>query len=75
MNKILLLMLTCFYSVNTYAYLGPGMAGGVLASIIGIIAAILIGFGAILYYPIKRALKKKQDSQEKEETDEEDEAS
>jgi len=44
----------------TNAYIGPGMAGGVIASIVGIILAILIGFIAILYFPIKRFLKKRK---------------
>lgn len=45
----------------SYAYLGPGMGGGVIAAIIGFFAAILLGLWGILYYPIKRALKKKGD--------------
>ena len=40
-----------------FAYLGPGMAGGVIAAIFGFIAAFLLGLWGILYYPIKRALK------------------
>ena len=41
-------------------YLGPGMGGGVIAAIFGIIAAFFLGLWGILYYPIKRALKKKR---------------
>lgn len=43
-----------------FAYIGPGMAGGVIAAIFGIIAAFLLGLWGILYYPIKRALKNKK---------------
>ena len=42
------------------AYIGPGMAGGVIAAIFGIIAAFFLGLFGILYYPIKRALKNKK---------------
>ncbi|QNI92929.1 hypothetical protein SynBOUM118_02608 [Synechococcus sp. BOUM118] len=36
------------------------MAGGVVATIFGLIAAFFLGLFGILYYPIKRALKKKK---------------
>ena len=41
------------------AYIGPGMGGGVMAAIFGIIAAFFLGLWGILYYPIKRAFKNK----------------
>ena len=44
-----------------YAYIGPGMGGGVIAIIIGFFAAIFLGLWGILYYPIKRALKRRKD--------------
>ena len=37
------------------------MGGGVIAAIIGFFAAILLALWGILYYPIKRALKKRKD--------------
>ena len=43
-----------------FAYIGPGMGGGVFAAIFGIIAAFFLGLWGILYYPIKRALKNKK---------------
>jgi hypothetical protein len=36
------------------------MSGGAFAAIIGFFAAILLGLWAVLYYPIKRALKNKK---------------
>ena len=44
----------------SFAYIGPGMGGGVIAAIFGIIAAFFLGLWGILYYPIKRALKNKK---------------
>ena len=50
-----------FSSANSlFAYIGPGMGGGVIAAIFGIIAAFFLGLWGILYYPIKRALKNKR---------------
>ena len=41
-----------------FAYIGPGMGGGIIAAVFGIIAAFFLGLWGILYYPIKRAIKK-----------------
>ena len=50
-----------FSSANSlFAYIGPGMGGGVIAAIFGIIAAFFLGLWGILYYPIKRAFKNKK---------------
>ena len=57
-----------FYSLDispSFAYLGPGMSGGVIAAILGIIAAFFLGLFGIIYYPIKRILKKKKRKKEK----------
>jgi len=51
---------TSFQATPLFAYIGPGMAGGVIAAIFGIIAAFFLGLWGILYYPIKRALKKRK---------------
>ena len=49
-----------FNSANSlFAYIGPGMGGGVIAAIFGIIAAFFLGLWGILYYPIKRAFRNK----------------
>ena len=50
------------------AYIGPGMGGGLIAVILGILVAIAVGFFAICWYPIKRILKINQ-NQKKDKTD------
>jgi len=60
MNR-LLFVLIYLISLPIYAYIGPGMSGGLIAAVIGFFAAILLGIWGILYYPIKRALKKRKD--------------
>ena len=45
---------------SLFAYIGPGMGGGFIAAIFGIIAAFFLGLWGILYYPIKRAFKNKK---------------
>ena len=61
MNKLVLFLSLFLISFPAYAYIGPGMGGGVIAAIIGFFAAILLGLWGILYYPIKRALKNRKD--------------
>lgn len=60
MTKLLLVTTIIFVSLPVFAYIGPGMAGGVIAAVIGFCAAIFIALWGILYYPIKRALKNKK---------------
>jgi uncharacterized membrane protein len=61
MIKSILFLFIFSLSLPTYAYIGPGMGGGVIAAIIGFFAAIILGLWGILYYPIKRALKNRRD--------------
>ena len=61
MNKSILFSSLFLISLPSYAYIGPGMGGGVIAAIVGFFAAILLGLWGILYYPIKRALKNRKD--------------
>lgn len=61
MNKSILLIFLILFSLPSYAYIGPGMGGGVIAVIVGFFAAILLALWGILYYPIKRALKNRKD--------------
>ena len=61
MLKIIYIISLLFYTTYAYSYIGPGMGGGVIAAVIGFFAAILLGLWGILYYPIKRALKKRKD--------------
>ena len=61
MNKSFLFLSLFLISLPSYAYIGPGMGGGVIAAIIGFFVAILLALWGILYYPIKRALKNRKD--------------
>ena len=61
MNKTILFLSLFLISLPSYAYIGPGMSGGVFAAVVGFFAAVLLGLWGILYYPIKRALKNRKD--------------
>ena len=59
MNKINLIIALLIISSPVFAYIGPGMGGGVIAAVLGVVGAILLALFGILYYPIKRMLKNK----------------
>jgi hypothetical protein len=60
MNKYFFCLIIVFLPTASHAYLGPGMAGGLIAATIGFIAAIFLAIGSILYFSIKRALKNRK---------------
>ena len=41
-----------------YAYIGPGLGLGSVAVILGIVGSVLLAVVAIVWYPLKRLLKK-----------------
>jgi len=43
-----------------FAYIGPGAGAGTIAVVLGVLASIFLAFVAILWYPIKRLLKKRK---------------
>ena len=61
MNKSILFLSLFLISLPTYAYLGPGMGGGVIAVIVGFLIAIFLALWGILYCPIKRGLKNRKE--------------
>ena len=60
MNKINLIIALLMISSPIFAYVGPGMGGGVIAAVLGVVGAILLALFGILYYPIKRMLKNRK---------------
>jgi hypothetical protein len=57
----LLAAIAMFFAANpAAAYIGPGASAGTIAVVLGVLAAIVMAFFAILYYPIKRMLKKRK---------------
>lgn len=42
------------------AYIGPGAGAGTIAVVLGVLASIVMAFFAILWYPVKRFLKRRR---------------
>ena len=60
MKKTNLIIILLSISSPVFAYIGPGMGGGVIAAVLGVIGAVLLALFGILYYPIKRMLKNRK---------------
>ena len=60
MSKLILIFLFLLIPNYSFAYLGPGMGGGLLAASIGIVVAIFAAIFGVLWFPVKRFLKKKK---------------
>lgn len=41
-----------------HAYMGPGMGLGAIAASLGVIGTFILGFLSILWYPVKRFLRR-----------------
>ena len=60
---VIIVSMLLMWPVVGLAYIGPGMGAGVIATALGFVGAILLGLFAILYYPIKRMIKRKNKEQ------------
>ena len=51
---------TMLFPLSGSAYIGPGLGVGAIGIVLGILAAIVIGFFAILWYPVKRIINRRK---------------
>ena len=57
---IFIIFLFLFKLSPAYAYLGPGIGGGVIVATLGIIVAIFAALFGLIWFPLKRLFKKKE---------------
>lgn len=58
---ILTFCLFLIIATPSYAYLGPGFGGGMIAATLGIIVAIFAAIFGLIWFPLKRLFKKKKE--------------
>lgn len=46
------------FSSESMAYIGPGAGAGLIATVLGVLAAIVLAVFGVVYYPLKRFLRK-----------------
>lgn len=57
-------LITIFFlliSSPSFAYLAPGVGAGAVAATIGVVVAIFAALFGLIWFPIKRLLKKKKE--------------
>jgi hypothetical protein len=60
----LLLLTGVFAPAPAYAYVGPGLGAGAVAVTLGVLGSIVTGILGVIYYPIKRMIKKLKKSRQ-----------
>jgi hypothetical protein len=54
------LLATTLGATSAEAYIGPGVGAGAIAAVVGVLGSIFLALFAVIYYPIKRMLKKRK---------------
>lgn len=54
------LLAAALLPVPAYAYVGPGLGAGVIGAILAVVGAVALSLFAIIYYPIKRVMRKRR---------------
>jgi len=59
MKTILYVFASLFFifSSPAYAYIGPGLGAGALATVLGVLLAVLMLIVGIVWYPLKRLIR------------------
>ncbi len=66
MLRITGLLLLALSASPAAAYIGPGAGISVLGSLLGILATIFVAIGVILFWPIKKLMKRRKAKKETE---------
>lgn len=64
-HKLMSLLTICIlfsFTTQAFAYIGPGLGVGAVGAVLGVVGGMLLALFAVLYYPIKRILKKRHKS-------------
>jgi len=64
MFRITALILLTLIASSATAYVGPGAGISVLGSLLGILATIFVAFGAILFWPVRKLMRRRKAKKE-----------
>jgi|TARA_B100001057_G_C22780192_1_gene923322 hypothetical protein len=66
LNQIFIIsFLLMLMTTSSFAYLGPGIGGGIIAITLGILFALVAFLFGILWFPLKRLINKYKKNKEK----------
>ena len=57
---IIFFIIILFYTKPLYAYLGPGVGGGVIFATLGFLIALFAAIFGLIWFPLKRFLNKRK---------------
>ena len=57
--RFIVLVLFLFSTATAHAYIGPGAGLGVIGAILGAFVAVILAIAGVIWYPVKRLLKKR----------------
>jgi hypothetical protein len=63
-KQVLLGLLILLCPLVAYAYIGPGLGLGTIGVVLGTLGAIILAIFAILWYPLKRLIRRKRSNKE-----------
>ncbi len=58
--RAIALILLILVAATAHAYVGPGLGVGLIGALIGGIVAVFLAIAGVVWYPVKRLLKKKR---------------
>jgi membrane protein implicated in regulation of membrane protease activity len=64
MLRLIALLMLALIAGPAAAYVGPGAGISVLGSLLGILATIFVAIGAILFWPIRKLMKRRKAKKE-----------
>ena len=62
MSKLIAILVLALVAGPLHAHVGPGAGISVLGSLLGILATILVAIGAILFWPVRKLMKRRKAS-------------
>jgi flagellar motor component MotA len=61
-RKLTVIACLTLFAEPAIAYIGPGVGAGMIATVLGILTAIVLALFAVFWYPVKRLLKRNSHS-------------
>lgn len=60
LSKLFIFAASTLMALSAHAYIGPGVGAGAIATVLGLLGALLMAVVGLVYFPIKRMIKKRK---------------
>jgi hypothetical protein len=58
-TMLMMFAFLALHPVAAQAYIGPGVGAGAIGAVLGVLASIVLALFAVIYYPVKRMIKRR----------------